>query len=46
MRLSVKTITERFRESGRKVTPQHVAVFEVLWERGGHRTVDQIYGEV
>ena len=46
MKLSVKTITERFRESGRKVTPQRVAVFEVLCERGGHPTVDQIYQEV
>ena len=46
MKLSVKTITGRFRESGRKVTPQRVAVFEVLCERGGHPTVDQIYREV
>ena len=46
MKLSVKTITERFRESGRKVTPQRVAVFEVLCERGGHPTVDQIYKAV
>ena len=46
MKLSVKTLTERFRESGRKVTPQRVAVFEVLCERGGHPTVDQIYQEV
>ena len=46
MKLSVKAITERFRESGRKVTPQRVAVFEVLCERGGHPTVDQIYQEV
>lgn len=46
MKLSVRTITERFRESGRKVTPQRVAVFETLCERGGHPTVDQIYQEV
>ena len=46
MKLSVKTLTERFRESGQKVTPQRVAVFEVLCERGGHPTVDQIYQEV
>jgi len=46
VKLSVKTITERFREAGRKVTPQRVAVFEVLCERGGHPTVDQIYREV
>jgi len=46
VKLSVKTITERFRQSGRRVTPQRVAVFEVLCERGGHPTVDQIYREV
>ena len=46
MKLSVRTITERFRESGRKVTPQRVAVFETLCERRGHPTVDQIYQEV
>ena len=46
MKLSVKTITGRFRESGRRVTPQRVAVFEVLCQRGGHPTVDQIYQEV
>lgn len=46
MRLSVKAITERFRESGRRVTPQRVAIFEVLCERGGHPTVDQVYREV
>lgn len=46
MRLSVKAITERFRESGRRVTPQRVAVFEVLCERGGHPTVDQVYRKV
>lgn len=46
MKLSVRTITERFRESGRKVTPQRVAVFEALCEGGGHPTVDQIYQEV
>jgi Fur family peroxide stress response transcriptional regulator len=46
VKLSVRTITERFRESGRKVTPQRVAVFETLCERGGHPTVDQIYQEV
>jgi Fur family peroxide stress response transcriptional regulator len=28
------------------VTPQRVAVFEVLCERGGHPAVDQIYQEV
>jgi len=43
VKLSVRTITERFRESGRKVTPQRVAVFETLCERGDHPTVDQIY---
>ena len=43
MRLSAKAITERFRDSGRRVTPQRVAVFEILCERGGHPTVDQIY---
>ena len=46
MKLSVGAITERFRESGRKVTPQRVAVFDVLCKRGGHPTVDQIYREV
>ena len=46
MKLSVRRITERFRESGRKVTPQRVAVFETLCERGDHPTVDQIYQEV
>jgi len=46
MKLAVKTIIDRFRASGRKVTPQRVAVFEVLCERGGHPTVDQIYREV
>ena len=46
MKLAVKTIIDRFRASGRKVTPQRVAVFEVLCERGGHPTVDQIYQEV
>ena len=46
VRLSVKAITNRFRESGRKVTPQRVAVFEVLCEHGGHPTVDQIYQQV
>jgi len=46
VKLAVKTIIDRFRASGRKVTPQRVAVFEVLCERGGHPTVDQIYREV
>lgn len=46
VKLSVRGITERFRQSGRKVTPQRVAVFEVLCEGGGHPTVDQIYREV
>jgi Fur family peroxide stress response transcriptional regulator len=46
MKLTVKTITDRFRASRRRVTPQRVAVFEVLCERGGHPTVDQIYREV
>ncbi len=46
MKRSVSAITELFRESGRKVTPQRVAIFEVLCERGGHPTVDQIYREV
>jgi len=46
VKLSVKAITERFRESGRRVTPQRVAIFETLCERGGHPTVDQIYQEV
>ncbi len=46
MKLAVKTIIDRFRASGRKVTPQRVAVFEILCERGGHPTVDQIYREV
>jgi len=46
VKLSVRGITERFRQSGRKVTPQRVAVFEALCEGGGHPTVDQIYREV
>ncbi len=46
VRLSVDDIAERFRESGRRVTPQRVAVFEVLCKHGGHPTVDQIYREV
>ena len=46
MKLTVRTMTERFRASGRKVTPQRVAVFEAICERGGHPTVDQIYQEV
>lgn len=46
MKPSVRIITQRFRESGRKVTPQRVAIFEVLCHRGGHPTVDQIYREV
>jgi Fur family peroxide stress response transcriptional regulator len=46
MKLTVKMITDRFRASRRRVTPQRVAVFEVLCERGGHPTVDQIYREV
>lgn len=46
VKLSVRGITEQFRQSGRKVTPQRVAVFEALCEGGGHPTVDQIYREV
>ena len=46
VKLSVSAFAERFRESGRKVTPQRVAVFEILCKRGGHPTVDQIYREV
>ena len=46
VKLSVSAVAERFRESGRKVTPQRVAVFEILCKRGGHPTVDQIYREV
>lgn len=46
MRLSVKAITDRFRGSGRRVTPQRVAVFKVLCEYGGHPTVDQVYQRV
>ena len=43
MRLSAKAITERFRDAGRRVTPQRVAVFEILYEHGDHPTVDQVY---
>ncbi len=46
VKLSVEAITDRFRESGRKVTPQRAAVFEVVCEHGGHPTVDQIYRQV
>lgn len=46
MRLSVKAVTQRFRDAGRRVTPQRVAVFEVLCEHGGHPTVDQVYQRV
>jgi Fur family peroxide stress response transcriptional regulator len=46
MRLSVSSITEQFKRAGRKVTPQRVAIFEVLCRRGGHPTVDQIYRAV
>lgn len=46
MKLSVGDITKRFRATGRRVTPQRVAVFEALSKRDDHPTVDQIYREV
>ena len=46
MRQSAKAITQRFRDAGRRVTPQRVAVFEILCERGGHPSVDQVYQRV
>jgi Fur family peroxide stress response transcriptional regulator len=46
MRLSAHEIAERFRATGRKVTPQRAAIFEVLSGRGGHPTVDSIYRDV
>ena len=46
MKLSAGDITKRFRATGRRVTPQWVAVFEALCKRDDHPTVDQIYREV
>lgn len=39
-------LTTRFREQGRKITPQRVAIFEAMHGNGVHPTAEAIYSEV
>lgn len=43
---SVEQLTTRFRESGRKVTPQRQAIFRVLQDTDEHPTAEAVYAQV